>query len=1079
MRKEKQKEIERVEMRMKNEMRQKKTGYSKTHRRGTRWKTGSACLAIMLTLCLIISMSFPAVTMGMDTGTPAEGSVIQNSQNTPQGKDGDITLLNEKEAGQTSAEEKKTGEASSEEKETGKVSSEEKETGETSSEEKETSEASSEEKETGETSSEEKETGETSSEEKETSEASSEEKETGEASSKEKETTEASGEKKETSEASSQETASSEKAAATDKSQEPSVVSLNDTLHYENDSLSVDFHVEGNVSIETEQEENNQADAAEKAEEETKTEPEKTAELQEKEGTKAETADVTKDDLSMKVTALPESQPEYQTVEEYAEQTGGKKGVVSVAALELDLSYQNQTLDLSKCDITAEITPKSPILDAAKGPTKAKKNKEAKSQTDVSLTALQTENGQETELGTVVIEKKTKTAPVLTVAMNSASPVLLLAATKSADPRFTVQYYANLDVVKEDASGPLTVIDTDNGGNNKGGNLPKNEPTATTKKLGLTRDANGKYKVTTEKKLTEVYADQEYLFSKAPGLEYFNILDVEGKENTNYELKQIWVLNDDAEKTSTDAKDWTVYSNPEQINFTNSESAVGNNTILIEQDTVLRLVFDTTEANYTNTANFYDYDITEDTEHTYKEGKAQGINNPRNYSGAGDKFAFGNANTGTGLEGQNWNGNWLNQYNRSDPNNSKSPINAFAGCTFGLVTGLDSNGNIKYASGVDAPKLFNDGTATGKTFYTDGQFVLQFNRNGDTYTLSAVTGEGGLSGLEYFNNPQCGDKVYTNIWTNNFWPMDSKTGSDGKTGQNGNVGTYIGKNGQDDYPLSDDGLAHNNMFGMQYAVQFELTEDYTGPLEYYFFGDDDMWVFLDGRLVCDIGGVHSSVGEYVNLWDYVEKGTPGTHTLSFYYTERGLSGSTCYMQFTLPSVSSATPGQSTGALTVSKAVVGQNADNNRDEFTFTLGLTGSNDTPLTNTYSYVITKDEEQLKTGTISNGKEFKLKADESITIDNLPTGTKYKVEETNVPDGYIVSHEGGIKEGSTAAVAVGKIGIGNTANVTYTNTITPKLPSTGGPGAFRFTFGGITLIALASVMVITGRRRDEHTTA
>ena len=63
--------------------------------------------------------------------------------------------------------------------------------------------------------------------------------------------------------------------------------------------------------------------------------------------------------------------------------------------------------------------------------------------------------------------------------------------------------------------------------------------------------------------------------------------------------------------------------------------------------------------------------------------------------------------------------------------------------------------------------------------------------------------------------------------------------------------------------------------------------------------------------------------------------------------------------------------------------------------------------------------------------------------------------------------------------AVAAGQIGTGNTANVTYTNTIMPKLPSTGGPGAFRFTFGGITLIALASVMVITGRRRDEHTTA
>lgn len=523
MRKGKQKEIERVEMRMKNEMRQKKTGYSKTHRRGTRWKTGSACLAIMLTLCLIISMSFPAVTMGMDTGTPAEGSVIQNSQNTPQGKGGDIALLNEKEAGQTSAEEKKTSEASSEEKETGKVSSEEKETGETSSEEKESGEASSEEKETGEASSEEKETSEASSEEKETSEASGEKKETGEASSEEKETTEASGEKKETSEVSSQEEGSSEKTAATDKSQEPSVVSLNDTLHYENDSLSVDFHVEGNVSIEAEQEENNQADAAEKAEEATKTEPEKTAEPQEKEETKTETADVTKDDLSMKVTALPESQPEYQTVEEYAEQTGGKKGVVSVAALELDLSYQNQTLDLSQCDITAEITPKSPILDAAKGPTKAKKNKEAKSQTDVSLTALQTENGQETELGTVVIEKKTKTAPVLTVAMNSASPVLLVAATKSADPQFIVQYYANLDVVQTGANGQLAVIDTDNGGNNQGGSLPSNGQTPNTKKLVLEGDGS-RSSIKTEETLTEVYKQRKFNFLTASELQYINSL---------------------------------------------------------------------------------------------------------------------------------------------------------------------------------------------------------------------------------------------------------------------------------------------------------------------------------------------------------------------------------------------------------------------------------------------------------------------------------------------------------------------------------------------------------------------------
>ncbi len=100
-------------------------------------------------------------------------------------------------------------------------------------------------------------------------------------------------------------------------------------------------------------------------------------------------------------------------------------------------------------------------------------------------------------------------------------------------------------------------------------------------------------------------------------------------------------------------------------------------------------------------------------------------------------------------------------------------------------------------------------------------------------------------------------------------------------------------------PYSDDGQAHNSFFGMQYAVTFTLTPDYVGPLDYTFFGDDDMWVFLDNTLVCDIGGVHSSVGEYVNLWDYIrtDRTEDEQHTLTFFYTERGASGSTCYMNF--------------------------------------------------------------------------------------------------------------------------------------------------------------------------------------
>lgn len=1020
---------------MKDEIRHKTTGCFKKHQKGTRWKNGSVCLAIMLTICLVISMSLPVTTMGRDKTESEQESVTQTTLDT-QNEDGqkksdeknDVPQSDIPETGESVEDDSQNDlEENDKEKQDSVESDENTQKNQENSDQTEDNKGKNQETEQ-EVSEQEKEIG--------SSETTNQEEETdSNITDQEEENNENSADKEE----------SSEDTAAADKVQEPAVIGLNDTLHYENDAMAVEFHVKGNVKVSAPQEA--QEDTEEKAD---------------------EPAAVTKEDLSMEVVSLPESQPEYQAAEEYAEQTGGEKGVISVAALELNLSYQKQTLDLSDCDITAEITPKAPILEAADSSSnakkKAKKDDKTKEQTEVSLTALQTENGQETELGTVVIEEKTKTAPVLTVAMNSASPVLLLAATRDANPEFTVQYYANLDVVQTGENGQLTVIDTDKGGNNQGGRLPSNNSDPKTKNLILEGDGN-RSSIKTEETLTEVYKEREFNFLTAYELQYINSL----KENGNYSLEEIWVLKEGKEATSTSPDDWRCYTNPNQIKFTNNETEANENTILIKENTVLRLVFDPTTANYNNPANFYDYDITDDGRTTWDSTNGQhGINSDSNYTESGAKFAFGNANTGTGLQNESWNGNTLNQYNRSG--------NGYQGCTFGLVTGLDSNGNIQYASEVNAPKLFNDGNATGKK--TIDGYSLKFNRSGDTYTLSGVGGTG-LTDLEYFNNPQCGDKTYTHIWTNNFWPMDNNPGRDGLTGNYMDRGKYNGFDGKKLYPPSDDGIAHNNMFGMQYAVQFDLTEDYTGPLEYYFFGDDDMWVFLDGELVCDIGGVHSSVGEYVNLWDYIEKGGAGRHTLSFYYTERGLSGSTCYMQFTLPSVSSATPGQSTGALTVSKTVEGQNADTNNDIFTFTLGLTGSDGSSLTYTYPYVIKKkDGTTKKSGPISNGEKFQLQAGESITINNLPTGTKYTITE-EVPDGYVASHNGTVPKDSTAEVAAGTIETGNTANVAYTNTIMPKLPSTGGMGTFRFTFGGILLIALASVIVITGRRRDEHTTA
>ena len=626
----------------------------------------------------------------------------------------------------------------------------------------------------------------------------------------------------------------------------------------------------------------------------------------------------------------------------------------------------------------------------------------------------------------------------------------------NVNPNFTVQYYANLPVAVESGSGPLTLIDTSHGGDGNGGNLPQNgvtDDSMPTMRLELKEASNGKYQVAMTRALTEVYKSYDYEFATAHELQYIDRL----AENGNYTLSGIWVLNDGKSSTSTDENDWTKYST--DAGFTNIPAVADDNTILIEDDTVIRLVYDTTDSVYTNAVNFYDYDITDDGKTTNTNGQGYGINSTSNYSGSESRLAFGNKNTGTPYGETTWKGNSLNAYNK----------NGYSGCTFGLVTGLDNRGNIVYADQVVAPKLFNEGDAAGKTSYTNGEYNLQFNRVGDTYTLSSVGGAD-LNGLQYFNNPTTGEVTYGHIWTNNFWPMDGRTGKDGRTGtfsgeysQSGNPQAeeeYVSNGNTANYPPSDDGIAHNNMFGMQYSVQFTLTEDYVGPLEYYFFGDDDMWVFLDGRLVCDIGGVHSSVGEYVNLWDYITEGDSGTHTLSFFYTERGLSGSTCYMQFTLPSVTSATPGQQLGSLRVEKEVTGQNTN---QDFTFTLELSGRNQYP----YSKM-NADGSVAFTGHIANGETFTLSDDQHIVVDNLPYDTTFTVTETAV-DGCTVTNTVNNTPSTDGKTATGVIDATNQHVVVhYTNRMSPKLPDTGGSGTLLYTIGGLLVMASAASLLL-----------
>lgn len=124
-------------------------------------------------------------------------------------------------------------------------------------------------------------------------------------------------------------------------------------------------------------------------------------------------------------------------------------------------------------------------------------------------------------------------------------------------------------------------------------------------------------------------------------------------------------------------------------------------------------------------------------------------------------------------------------------------------------------------------------------------------------------------------------------------------------------------------------------FGMTMSAKFIQPKDGKingNNMVFEFSGDDDVWVYIDGVLVLDIGGIHNAVSGSINFADgtvkvgsnnytlknlFKEAGAEKegdfvsgkdifkdytAHTINFYYLERGKGDSNCKLKFNLPTV---------------------------------------------------------------------------------------------------------------------------------------------------------------------------------
>jgi fibro-slime domain-containing protein len=92
------------------------------------------------------------------------------------------------------------------------------------------------------------------------------------------------------------------------------------------------------------------------------------------------------------------------------------------------------------------------------------------------------------------------------------------------------------------------------------------------------------------------------------------------------------------------------------------------------------------------------------------------------------------------------------------------------------------------------------------------------------------------------------------------------------------------------FPIEDElfgnpGGSPDRNFHFTYELHARFTYDAEGAQVFKFVGDDDVWVFINGRLVIDLGGVHSATTQFVDLNRLgLEHGE--TYHLDFFFAER-------------------------------------------------------------------------------------------------------------------------------------------------------------------------------------------------